>query len=83
MKWGLDFINPIKPKGRLIIGNKYILVTINYVPTWVEAKAFRTNIEVITIRFLYEYNMIKFGCPLTIVIDQKVHFINDMIKYLT
>jgi hypothetical protein len=24
-----------------------------------------------------------FGCPLTIVIDQGVHFINDAIKYLT
>jgi transposase InsO family protein len=31
---------------------------------------------------MYEYIMIKFGCPLTIVIDQGVHFINDTIKYL-
>jgi hypothetical protein len=23
-----------------------------------------------------------FGCPLTIIIDQGVHFINDAIKYL-
>jgi hypothetical protein len=25
----------------------------------------------------------RFGCPLTIVIDQGTHFINDVIKYLT
>jgi hypothetical protein len=24
-----------------------------------------------------------FGCPLTIIIDQGIHFINDAIKYLT
>jgi hypothetical protein len=34
------------------------------------------------IRFLYEYILTKFGCPLTIVIDQGVHFINDTIKHL-
>ncbi len=82
MKWGLDFISPTKPEGRLI-RNKYILVTTNYVTTWVEAKAFRTNTKVVITRFLYEYIMTKFGCPLTIVIDQKVHFINDTIKYRT
>jgi len=30
-----------------------------------------------------EYILIRFGCPLTIVIDQGVHFINDTIKHLT
>jgi hypothetical protein len=80
MKWGLDFIYPIKPTWRLI-GNKYILVVIDYVTKWVQAKAFRTNIVIITIRFLYEYILTKFGCPLTIVTNQIVHFINDTIKH--
>ncbi len=48
-----------------------------------EAKAFRTNTVIITARFLYEYILTKFGCPLTIVINQGVHFINDTIKHLT
>ncbi len=31
---------------------------------------------------MYEHNFTRFGCPLTIVIDQSTHFINDAIIYL-
>ncbi len=78
---GLDFIGPITPTRRLI-GNTYILVAIDYATKWVEVKALKTNNVVVIARFLYEYILIKFGCLLTIVIDQGVHFINDIIKHL-
>ncbi len=32
---------------------------------------------------MYEYILIRFGCPLTIITNQGVNFINDIIKYLT
>jgi hypothetical protein len=68
MKWGLDFIGPNKPTWTLK-GNKYILVTTDYATKWVEAKALKTNIAVVTARFLYEYILTRFGCPLNIVVD--------------
>jgi len=82
MKWGLDFIGPIKPRKRLI-GKIYILVVTDYATKWVEAKAFKTNTTIIITSFLYEYILTRFGCPLTIVLNQGVHFINDTIKHLT
>ncbi len=82
MKWGLDFVGPIKPTCRYT-RNKYILIAIDYVVKWVEARALRTNIIVIIIKFMYECILTKFGCPLIIVTGQGVHFINDAIEYLT
>ncbi len=82
MEWGLDFIGLIKPTGKLI-GNKYILVVIEHATKWVEAKALRMNIALIRARFLYKYILTRFGCPLTIIIDNGVHFVNDILKYLT
>jgi hypothetical protein len=50
-----------------VTGNKYILVAIDYATKWVKAKAFRINIVIVTTRFMYEYILTRFGCPLTIV----------------
>jgi hypothetical protein len=81
-KWGLDLIGPVK-LARKLLSNWYILVAINYAIKWVEARAIRTNTTIITAKFLYEHIPRRFGCPLTIVTDQGIHFFNDAIRYFT
>jgi len=58
------------------------LVALNYAIKWVEVKALRTNIAIVIARFMYEYILIRLGCPLTIVTNQGVYFINDIINGL-
>ncbi len=82
MKWGFDFVGPIKLVGRYI-RNKYIFVATNYATKWVEVRALKINTTTFTTIFLYKCILTRFGCPLTIVTNQGVHFINDAIKYLT
>jgi hypothetical protein len=82
MKWRFDFVGPIKPT-RIYTWNKYFLVATNYATKWVEVRALITHTTTITTKFLYECILTRFGCPSTIIIDQGVHFINDVIKYLT
>jgi hypothetical protein len=50
-KWGLDFIRPIELVNKLL-GDMYILITINYVTKLVEAQAFHTNIDMVITKFL-------------------------------
>jgi len=81
MKWGLDFVGPIKP-SRIYIGNKYIIIATNHATKWVEIRTLKINTIIVITKFMYECILTKFGCPLIIVIDQGVHFINDDTKYL-
>jgi hypothetical protein len=72
MKWGLNFVGPIKHVG-WFTSNKYILVTTNHATKWVEAKAFITNIVVVIAKFMYECILIRFGCSLMLVTNHGVH----------
>jgi hypothetical protein len=68
MKWGLDFVGPIK-LARRYTRKKYILITTNYVTKWVEVRTLKITIIIVTTIFLYECILIRFEYSLTIIID--------------
>nr|GEY05390.1 reverse transcriptase domain-containing protein [Tanacetum cinerariifolium] len=79
--WGIDFIGSF-PSLR---GNKYILVAVDYLPKWVEAKALPTNGARVVCKFLKSL-FPRFGTPCAIISDCGTHFCNDqfakvMLKY--
>nr|GFA79246.1 reverse transcriptase domain-containing protein [Tanacetum cinerariifolium] len=57
-------------------GNKYILVAIDYLSKWVEAKALPTNDARVIVKFLKSL-FSRFGTPKAIISDRGTHFCND------
>ncbi|GKB70352.1 reverse transcriptase domain-containing protein [Tanacetum coccineum] len=70
--WGIDFMGPF-PSSH---GNKYILVAIDYLSKWVEAKALPTNDIRVVVKFLKSL-FARFGTPRAIISDRGTHFCND------
>nr|GFB21385.1 reverse transcriptase domain-containing protein [Tanacetum cinerariifolium] len=79
--WGIDFMGSF-PSLR---GNKYILVAVDYLSKWVEAKALLTNDARVVCKFL-KYLFARFGTARAIISDRGTHFCKDqfakvMLKY--
>nr|GEZ01794.1 reverse transcriptase domain-containing protein [Tanacetum cinerariifolium] len=70
--WGIDFMGPF-PSSK---GNKYILVVVDYLSKWVEAKALPTNDARVIVKFLKSL-FSQFGTPKPIISDRGTHFCND------
>ncbi|GJV07478.1 reverse transcriptase domain-containing protein [Tanacetum coccineum] len=79
--WGIDFMGPF-PSSRW---NKYIIVAVDYLSKWVEAKALPTNDARVVVKVLKSLFAL-FGTPRVIISDRVTHFSNDqftkvMLKY--
>ncbi|GJV44964.1 reverse transcriptase domain-containing protein [Tanacetum coccineum] len=79
--WSIDFMGPF-PSSR---GNKYILVAVDYLSKWVEAKALPTNDVRVVCKFLKSL-FARLGTPRAIISDRGTHFCTDqfakvMLKY--
>ncbi|GKF09349.1 reverse transcriptase domain-containing protein [Tanacetum coccineum] len=57
-------------------GNKYILVAVDYLSKWVEAKALPTNDARVVVKFLKSL-FARFRTPRAIISDRGTHFCND------
>src|SRR5256886_8684168 len=76
--WGIDFMG-IFPNS---FGNLYILVGVDYVSKWVEARAFKTNDHRTVVQFLKENIFSRFGTPRAIISDGGSHFCNKVFETL-
>nr|GEU54453.1 reverse transcriptase domain-containing protein [Tanacetum cinerariifolium] len=79
--WGIDFMGPFPSSRR----NNYILVSVDYLSKWVEAKALPTNEARVVCKFLKSL-FARFRTPRAIISNRSMHFDNDqfakvMLKY--
>nr|GFA34055.1 DNA-directed DNA polymerase [Tanacetum cinerariifolium] len=74
--WGIDFMGPFLSSR----GNKFILVAVDYLSKWVEAKALPTNDTRVVCKFLKSL-FARFGSPRAIISD-RVHTDHSALKYL-
>ncbi|GJR85795.1 reverse transcriptase domain-containing protein [Tanacetum coccineum] len=70
--WGIDFMGTF-PSSR---GNRYILVAVDYLSKWVEAKALPTNDARVVVRSLKQL-FSSYGTPWAIINYRGTHFFND------
>nr|GEU97023.1 reverse transcriptase domain-containing protein [Tanacetum cinerariifolium] len=70
--WGIDFMGPFSSSR----GKKYILVAVDYLSKWVEAKVLPTNDARVVCKFLKNL-FARFGTPRAIISDRGTHFCND------
>nr|GEW33987.1 reverse transcriptase domain-containing protein [Tanacetum cinerariifolium] len=69
---GIDFMGPF-PSSR---GNKYILIAVDYLSKWVEAKALPTNDARLVCKFLKSL-FARFETPRAIISDRETHFLGE------
>ena len=74
--WGIDFMGPFPSS----FGNEYIILAVDYVSKWVEAKATRTNDARVVVDFLRANIFARFGTPKAIISDRGTHFCNRIVE---
>ncbi|CAN6557496.1 unnamed protein product [Malus baccata var. baccata] len=76
--WGIDFMGPFPSS----FGFMYVLLAVDYVSKWVEAKATRTNDSKVVADFIRTNIFARFGMPRVIISDGGSHFCNRTIEAL-
>ncbi|KAI3669358.1 hypothetical protein L6452_40591 [Arctium lappa] len=76
--WGIDFMGSFPAS----CGHLYILLAVDYVSKWVEAKATRANDARTVVDFLKSNIFSRFGTPRAIISDRGTHFCNKVMEDL-
>ncbi|CAN6712766.1 unnamed protein product [Malus baccata var. baccata] len=77
-EWGMDFMGPFPPSN----GFTYILLAVDYVSKWVEAKATHTNDSRVVGDFIKANIFSRFGMPRVFISDEGSHSYNRTIEAL-
>ncbi|KAJ9556921.1 hypothetical protein OSB04_011535 [Centaurea solstitialis] len=73
--WGIDFMGPFLDSQC----KKYILVAVDYVSKWAEAKALPTNDAKVVVNFVKSL-VYRYGCPKVIISDRGTYFANYLLE---
>ena len=76
---GIDYVGPL---NRTKNGNRYIIVAMDYLTKWPEAKPVKEATAKETVEFVYEDIICRHGCPAKILTDRGTHFNNLLLKGL-
>lgn len=68
--WGIDFMSPFPSS----CNNVYILLVIDYLLRWVEAKATRTNDAKVVVDVVESHIFVTYGMPRVMISDRGTHF---------
>ncbi|MCO5607526.1 hypothetical protein L7F22_061723 [Adiantum nelumboides] len=78
-KWGLDAIGPLPMAGKR---NAYVLIAVDYLSRWAEAKAIKIITSKEMGKFVYEHICCKFGVPLELLFDRGPGFRGELFDFL-
>jgi len=78
-KIGIDIIGPLP---RTLRGNRYIIMAIDYLTKWVEAKPLQLADALSIAPFIYEDIICRHGIPVELTSDRGTEFLNELIKTL-
>lgn len=74
----MDFMGLLPSSYR----NKYVLVAVYYICTWMEMIALSTNVSKHMLRFLCKNIFARFGCPHTIISNGGSYLCNNLFSKL-
>ena len=76
--WGIDFMGSFP----VFFGYVYILLAVDYVSKWVEAKATKTDDSKDVTDFIKSNIFSRFGIPRALISDRGTHFCNRIVETL-
>ncbi|GES97127.1 DDE-type integrase/transposase/recombinase [Rhizophagus clarus] len=77
---GIDFVGPLPSTKKK---KRYIIVAMDYLTKWPEARVVTRDTAEETAKFIYEEIICRHGCPRKIISDRGIHFKNRLIESLT